>query len=50
MIVERQGSSFDPAVCDTFLRVVPGLRATTDPAPQDVVPPYAFRLNMPRLE
>jgi len=49
MIVERRSTSFDPAVCDAFLRVVQGLRGTTAPAPQDVVPPYAFRLNVARL-
>ena len=49
MIVERRSTSFDPAVCDAFLRVVQSLRATTAPPPQDVVPSYAFRLNIPRL-
>jgi putative nucleotidyltransferase with HDIG domain len=49
MIAERRGTSFDPSVCDAFLRVVQDLRATTPPPPQDVVPPYAFRLNIPRL-
>jgi putative nucleotidyltransferase with HDIG domain len=49
MIAERRGTSFDPAVCDAFLRVVQGLRTTAAPPPQDVVPPYAFRLTVPRL-
>ena len=49
MIVERRGTSFDPAVCDAFLRIVQGLRTTTAPLPQDVGPPYAFRLTVPRL-
>jgi putative nucleotidyltransferase with HDIG domain len=49
MIAERRSTGFDPAVCDAFLRVVQGLRTTAAPPPQDVVPPYAFRLNVPRL-
>jgi putative nucleotidyltransferase with HDIG domain len=49
MIAERRSTSFDPAVCDAFLRVVQGLRLTAAPSPPDVVPPYAFRLNVPRL-
>jgi putative nucleotidyltransferase with HDIG domain len=49
MIVERRGTSFDPAVTDGFVHVVQGLRATTPPAPQDAVPAYAFRLRTPRL-
>ena len=49
MIVERRSTSFDPRVCDAFLRIVQGLRATAAPPPQDVVPPYAFRLSVPRL-
>ena len=28
MIVERRGARFDPAICDAFLRIVQGLRAT----------------------
>jgi putative nucleotidyltransferase with HDIG domain len=49
MIVERRGTSFDPAVTDGFLRIVPGLRATTPPPSQDLVPSYAFHLRTPRL-
>jgi putative nucleotidyltransferase with HDIG domain len=49
MIVERRSTSFDPRVCDAFLRIVQGHRATAAPPPQDVVPPYAFRLSVPRL-
>ena len=49
MIVERRGTSFDPAVTDGFLRIVQGLRATAPPPAQDVVPAYAFQLRTPRL-
>ena len=49
MIVERRGTSFDPAVSDAFLRVVQSLRATTPRPPQDPVPAYAFRLRTPRV-
>ena len=49
MIVERRGASFDPAICDAFVRVVQGLRATTPPPPPDAVPAYAFRLTVPKL-
>ena len=48
MIVERRSTNFDPVVCDAFLRVVQTLRATAAPPLQDVVPSYAFRLNVPR--
>ncbi len=49
MIVERRGTNFDPAVTDGFLRIVPGLRGITPPAPHDGVPAYAYRLRTPRL-
>jgi putative nucleotidyltransferase with HDIG domain len=49
MILERRGTSFDPAVTDAFVAIVHTLRSTTPPPAQDVVPPHAFRLRTPRL-
>ena len=48
MLLERRGKHYDPTVLDVFARVIPALRIPPETTPPDVVPPYAFRLRLPR--